>query len=191
MANKGPQKEGLILNGICLLLSLASLVIAVMSPITGGISIDTLFVSVVGLTLAAIFALNPVLTLGGGVLKELMASVSATQGEAGPAQNHKVYYMVWGGLLTLTVIEIGLIFPQLNTGTMLMILISLSGIKSALIMYYFMHLKFERKSLRRTLLPITIVLLMLFAIFFPDSYRSGKLRTYSPSKPKAEKATEK
>jgi len=86
--------------------------------------------------------------------------------------------MIWAGLLVLTLIEVMLIFPQLSTHIMLIILIGLSLMKSAMIVAYFMHLKFERMSLILTLIPITVILIALFAVFFPDSLRSLNLGVY-------------
>lgn len=173
-----PEKETLILNGVCGLLALIALVIAVWAPATTGISVDNLFVSVLCLSLAAVFAINPMLTLAsGGAFKELMASMR-TSDSAAPASSHKTYYMIWAGLLVLTLIEVMLIFPQLSTHIMLIILIGLSLMKSAMIVAYFMHLKFERISLILTLIPITVILIALFAVFFPDSLRSLNLGVY-------------
>ena len=173
-----PEKETLILNGVCGLLALIALVIAVWAPVTTGISVDNLFVSVLCLSLAAVFAINPMLTLAsGGAFKELMASMRSSD-SAAPASSHKTYYMIWAGLLVLTLIEVMLIFPQLSTHIMLIILIGLSLMKSAMIVAYFMHLKFERISLILTLIPITVILIALFAVFFPDSLRSLNLGVY-------------
>jgi len=61
---------------------------------------------------------------------------------------------------------------------MLIILIGLSLMKSAMIVAYFMHLKFERISLILTLIPIVVILIALFGVFFPDSLRSLNLGVY-------------
>jgi cytochrome c oxidase subunit 4 len=60
---------------------------------------------------------------------------------------------------------------------MLIIVIGLSLIKAAMIMAYFMHLRFERMSLVLTLVPILIVCICLLFVFFPDSNRSRVLRS--------------
>ena len=174
-----PEKETLILNGVCGLFALIALVIAVWAPATTGISVDNLFVSVLCLALAAVFAINPVLTLASGsTVKEFMASMRTTSENVAPASSHKTYYMIWAGLLALTLFEVMLIFPHMSTKVMLIILVGLSLMKSAMIMAYFMHLKFERMSLILTLIPITVILIALFAVFFPDSLRSLNLGVY-------------
>lgn len=81
--------------------------------------------------------------------------------------------VVWGGLLLLTGVEVVLAYIHLDLRLMLFILMGLSIIKAGLIMGYFMHLKFERMSLIMTIVPVLVVLLTLFGIFFPDSYRLG------------------
>jgi cytochrome c oxidase subunit 4 len=59
---------------------------------------------------------------------------------------------------------------------MLTILLGLSIIKAALIIAYFMHLKFERLSLILTLVPMLVICICLLFVFFPDSFRSVGLR---------------
>ena len=52
---------------------------------------------------------------------------------------------------------------------MLVVLLGLSLIKAALIIAYFMHLKFERLSLILTIIPMLVVCICLLFVFFPDS----------------------
>jgi cytochrome c oxidase subunit IV len=74
---------------------------------------------------------------------------------------------------------------------MLTILIGLSIIKAALIVAYFMHLRFERLSLVLTLVPMLIVCICLLLVFFPDSFRSKKFRyQFESSKQAAEEVEE-
>ena len=87
---------------------------------------------------------------------------------------------IWIALLVLTAIEVFLAYIHLNLTLMLIVLMGLSIIKAALIMAYFMHLKFERLSLILTIVPVLIVLFCLFAIFFPDSLRLHN-RTQTPA----------
>lgn len=172
------DRESLMLNGLCVLLMAVSLGMAVWAPITSGLSVDNIFMVVLGLSLAAVFAINPLLTLiSSPVVKDMLASMKSDSATA-ESHSHKLYYMVWGGLLVLTVVEIMLIFPKLSTVAMLIILIGLSLIKSGLIVAYFMHLKFEKMSLVITLIPITVILIGLFAVFFPDSLRVLNLGVY-------------
>lgn len=105
--------------------------------------------------------------------------MSATAHAATHAEGSRLYLIVWFWLLALTVVEVILAYRQLPIETMLVLLMSLSIVKAALIIAYFMHLRFERRSLALTLMPplvICIILLMVF--FFPDSLR---LLTMRPS----------
>ena len=95
------------------------------------------------------------------------------------AQEHsagtRLYMAVWGGLLGLTVLEVILAYQHLPLGMMLAMLMGLSVVKAALIMAYFMHLRFERLNLVLTVVPALVVVISLFFMFFPDSFRILKL----------------
>ncbi len=64
---------------------------------------------------------------------------------------------MWVWLLVMTAIEVLLAYIQLPLIYMLTILVGLSIIKAALIIAYFMHLRFERLSLVLTLIPMLII----------------------------------
>ena len=68
----------------------------------------------------------------------------------------KSFAVVWILLLIFTGIEVLLAYEQVNPVLMLTILVGLSVVKAALIIAYFMHLKFERFSLFLTLFPMLI-----------------------------------
>ena len=83
------------------------------------------------------------------------------------------YFWVWAALLVLTAIEVVLAYEQVfQPVRMLEILLVLSVIKSALIIAYFMHLKFER-ALMRWLLVISVsaCFVIMYFFFFPDADR--------------------
>ena len=87
------------------------------------------------------------------------------------------YFWVWGALLVLTAAEVLLAYKQVfQPVAMLEVLLVLSIIKSALIIAYFMHLKFER-ALMRWLLMISVVacFILMYLFFFPDAGRILKL----------------
>lgn len=84
---------------------------------------------------------------------------------------------VWTALLALTGIEVLLAYLQVQPAVMLTALVGLSVVKAALIIAYFMHLKFERLSLFLTLFPMLIVcILLLLILFLPDSARLLQMR---------------
>jgi cytochrome c oxidase subunit 4 len=86
------------------------------------------------------------------------------------------FLYVWVALLVMTGAEVLLAYEQLPTLIMLTALIGLSIIKAALIIAYFMHLKFEKLSLFLTLFPMLILCIILMLVFMPDSIRSLMMR---------------
>lgn len=149
---------------------------------------DDVFLVLVCLMLALLFALPPLMwARANGMLKNPFAdeadeggavAMEADHGEHGGSNRQNV--IVWGGLLGLTAIEVFLAYIQIPTTIMLIILMGASIIKAALIVAYFMHLKFERLSLILTIVPTIVVLLCLFASLFPDSFRLHNLRPAEP-----------
>ena len=147
---------------------------------------DDLFLVLVGLMLALLFAVPALLwAKGQGMLKnpfadEPLPAEGPSEHEGAEHEEHggsnRQNIMVWGGLLALTALEVFLAYIQINPVLMLIILMGASIIKAALIVAYFMHLKFERLSLILTIVPTIVVLLCLFAILFPDSFRLHKMR---------------
>ena len=83
---------------------------------------------------------------------------------------------IWIILLALTGIEVFLAYEQVGLLLMLTILVGLSVIKAALIIAYFMHLKFERFSLFLTLFPMLIFCILLMLIFLGDATRIPLMR---------------
>src|SRR5262245_57838709 len=83
---------------------------------------------------------------------------------------------VWILLLLFTGIEVFLAYKQVGLLLMLTILVGLSVIKAALIIAYFMHLKFERFSLFLTLFPMLIFCIVLMLIFLGDATRIPNMR---------------
>jgi len=86
---------------------------------------------------------------------------------------------VWIGLVAITFLEVFLAYEQLNPTLMLTILVCLSVVKAAMIMAWFMHLKFEKFSLVLLLIPETIFcLMMMFIFFFPEAFRLLQMRPH-------------
>src|SRR3982751_4448235 len=94
-----------------------------------------------------------------------------------PAVGIPTFIKVWIGLLALTGIEVFLAYEQYSTLFMLTALVGLSVIKAAMIIAYFMHLKFERFSLFLTLFPMLIFCILMMFVFMPDSMRAMLMRT--------------
>jgi cytochrome c oxidase subunit 4 len=83
---------------------------------------------------------------------------------------------VWIILLVLTGAEVLLAYEQVPTMIMLTILVGLSVIKAALIIAYFMHMKFEKLSLFLTLFPMLIFCIVLMLVFLGDATRLPLMR---------------
>ncbi len=193
VAEPNPRLEKLksLLNGemllivLSILLALGFFALAASNVTNAGsfFTIDSLFLTLVCVTLGGIFLAIPALTLKE---KGMLKNPFADRADAAPAiieenihfeGSTKMFLSVLGGLLVLTVVEVLLAYFEVPLVIMLTVLIGLSLIKAALIMAYFMHLRFERMSLVLTLVPILVICICLLFILFPDSLRAGRLRT--------------
>jgi len=82
------------------------------------------------------------------------------------------YFWVWGALLLLTAVEVVLAYKRVfEPLQMLEALMILSIIKSALIIGYFMHLKYEVAAMKWVMMTAVTACLCLLCIFFPDAFR--------------------
>jgi cytochrome c oxidase subunit IV len=106
----------------------------------------------------------------------------SAQGHAAAAESHevgstKLFVWVWIWLLLLTGVEIFLGYEQIEIHLMITMLVGLSVMKSALIVSYFMHLRFEKLGLFLLLVPATVFCIcMMLIMFFPDSIRLMHMR---------------
>src|SRR5437667_4060637 len=87
------------------------------------------------------------------------------------AGNAKLFISVWVWLLLLTGLEVFLGYIHLPVAYMLVILMGASIIKAALIVAYFMHLRFDRRLMIFKIMPALVVCICLLLVFFPDSFR--------------------
>ena len=92
------------------------------------------------------------------------------------AGSKRLFLFVWMWLLTITGVEVVLAYQRLGVKLMLGLLMSLSVVKGALIISYFMHLRYEKRSLAVTLMPALVLIIILLFVFFPDSLRLYELR---------------
>src|SRR5213080_1795476 len=193
MAEKSPeQREQSILNLICWIGAGLFLALIAYNLFASGsvISTDGLFFTVVPLVLALSFLAVP----GMDMWKKRKAAKAAAA-EGGEAAAHavvepveqvhfagtnKLFFSVWVWLLALTGFEVFLGYIRLPVVYMLVILMGASIIKAALIVAYFMHLRFERVNLVLTIVPAVVIAICLLLVFFPDSFRSKNLRYAAP-----------
>ena len=82
------------------------------------------------------------------------------------------FLWVWAALLVMTAIEVYLTYQNMAPKTMLTILMGLSLIKAALIIGYFMHLKYELSRMKwLTMCSVVACLILMTIFFFPDAKR--------------------
>jgi caa(3)-type oxidase subunit IV len=99
------------------------------------------------------------------------AMVARRETLAHSEHSRKPYYIVWGVLLAITAIEVLLAYERLQPVRMLSILLGLSVIKAALIISWFMHMRYEATRMRRILMASLCVCLVLMCVFFADAFR--------------------
>jgi len=200
------SKELKVLNIICVLAVIASLALIVVTAVTSGdiLTIDSLFIMTMCLLMAVVFAASPLLYLKSEGklplpgLKKLSASASASPAQLAEAAassdqssahsthveheevhfagSNKLFSIIWIFLVVLTLVEILFAYVSMPIHIMLALLLGLSIVKAALIVAYFMHLKFERLSLILSIIPAMVICILLLFVFFPDSFRSSGLR---------------
>lgn len=204
------KREARILNIICVAAAVILVGFTVLNAITSGsfLTTDNLFLTAVCLLLALTFAVAPLASLqAAGKLpwpfrtgeaavatgseggSEVSMSMMDAPEEVHFAGTNRLFMSVWSWLILLTLIEIFLGYRPMRVHFMLTILLGLSVIKAALIIAYFMHLKFERLTLILTLVPMTVICICLLFILFPDSFRSSDLR-YKFKEPPPVQSTE-
>ena len=187
------KKSDLLLMGVCVVLAAGFLVLAGLNAAEAGnfLTIDSLFFTAVCLLLALTFVAVPALTMRSRGVRPFYVG-----DEVPPARAHehvhfeggiKLFMNVLLALLALTLVEVVLAYIHIQPTIMLILVMGLSLVKAALIIAYFMHLKFERMSLVLTLVPTLVVCICLLFIVFPDSFRTGELRsTKTQAVPSAE-----
>lgn len=108
---------------------------------------------------------------------------------AATAHRHPNYIAILIWLAVLTVIEIGVIFLPFGKFTNGIMLCALALAKASLVAMYFMHLKFETRTLGYVALtPLAIATLLVF-VLLPDGFAVAKKT--DPSKKPALTAVEK
>jgi cytochrome c oxidase subunit IV len=177
------KKSDIILFGLCALLAAGFLFLAGKSVTSAGsfLTIDNLFFVTICLLLALIFISVPALTLRERGIRPFAVGEQLNAARAAEHVHFEggtsLFLYVLLGLLGMTIVEVFLSYVQIhNVHIYLTILMGLSLIKAALIIAYFMHLKFERMSLVLTLIPTLVVCICLLFIVFPDSFRADRQR---------------
>ena len=86
------------------------------------------------------------------------------------AHKHPNYMAIFWWLAILTVVELAVVFMPMSKMTIGVLLCALALAKAALVAAYFMHLKFETKTLTWiAFTPLVIAILLIF-VLMPDSF---------------------
>lgn len=81
-----------------------------------------------------------------------------------------IYGVTWFWLLVVTLAEIGVTLLHIPRGLLITSLVALALVKAALIMAYFMHLRWERPVVATLFsVPIAVLLVALFVALVLDS----------------------
>jgi cytochrome c oxidase subunit IV len=86
------------------------------------------------------------------------------------------YLGIWIGLLFIVGIEVFLTLQGLPPQRLLAILLILAFIEAGIGLMYFMHLKYERRSLVWSLIPAVIFVLLMMNHIWPDAYRVKNMK---------------
>ena len=98
---------------------------------------------------------------------------------------HPNYMAIFWYLAILTVVEIGVIYLPLGKFTIGVLLCALALTKAALVAMYFMHLRFETRTLGWiAVTPLAIATLLVF-VLLPDGFAVLKKTTDDSKKPAA------
>ena len=102
------------------------------------------------------------------------ATQLAIEGRVAEEQRHHSkgqFLWVWAGLLVMTGIEVWLAYQNMELIRILSILMGLSLIKAALIIAYFMHMKFEVSPMKWVTMSSLVFCLAMMLVFLPDAFR--------------------
>lgn len=86
------------------------------------------------------------------------------------AEHQTNYMAVFWWLAVLTVIEIGVIFLPIPKVAIAVLLVTLACGKAALVAFYFMHLKFEARTLGYIALTPALIGTLLLLVLLPDHW---------------------
>ncbi len=89
---------------------------------------------------------------------------------------YRTYLVTWFWLLVITVLEVAIVLVRVPKALLAISLVTLSLMKAALIMGYFMHLRYERLSLvYAVVLPLFLAVVLFFGLA-PDAVNVFRLR---------------
>jgi cytochrome c oxidase subunit 4 len=98
-----------------------------------------------------------------------LAASTAPGHDAGHHEHPPVpYFLIAGALFVMTGITIAASFVELGKAGNIILAMAIAATKASLVMLFFMHLKFEKKTMAIiALIPYVLAAILLFALF-PD-----------------------
>ncbi len=90
-------------------------------------------------------------------------------------KEHPKYVKIFWWLLALTIIEVAVAIPEYSIVLKAILLIGLACSKAALVAIYFMHLKFERKTLAAIVITPFLICVFLVIMLMPDLTSDDRL----------------
>ena len=90
-------------------------------------------------------------------------------------KEHPKYMNIFWWLLALTIIEVAVAIPEYSIVLKAILLIGLASSKAALVAIYFMHLKFERKTLAVIVITPFLICIFLVIMLMPDLTLDGRI----------------
>jgi cytochrome c oxidase subunit 4 len=105
-------------------------------------------------------------------MDEIQVAIAERVAEEHRHHKKAQFFWVWGALLVMTAIEVYLTYQNMQPVKMLTILMGLSLIKAALIIGFFMHLRYEVSRMKwLTMCSVVACLILMTIFFFPDAHR--------------------
>lgn len=100
----------------------------------------------------------------------MQQSEQHTMTEGAHPSGDRIYGVVWFWLLVLTLLELGAVLAHLPRGLLIGLLLTMAMMKAALIIAYFMHLRYEKLSLVYAVVtPMFFLAIVIFAFMGPDA----------------------
>src|SRR5713226_7879887 len=97
--------------------------------------------------------------------------------EEAHAGGYHVYGVVWFWLLVITLLELGAVLVHVPHTLLVVLLLIMALMKAALIIAYFMHLRYEKLSLVYAVVtPMFFLAIVIFAFMGPDALSVMHLR---------------
>ena len=93
-------------------------------------------------------------------------------------KEHPKYFRIFWWLLALTIIEVAVAIPEYAVALKAILLIGLACSKAALVAIYFMHLKFEKRTLAIIVLTPFIICVFLVIMLMPDLTLDTRLDSF-------------